>query len=452
MHPYLALLLYIAFISAVLRFDLKRHPRVSGAVWVPLIWMSLSGSRNPSQWLNLNQWGSDQFQYFQEYMGGNPTDRAVFLLLILAGLFILFRRRIDKIQLLKTNLMLFLFISYCLASLLWSDFPTVAGKRLVKATGDYIMVLVVLTETHFLENLEALIRRSGYILIPGSVLLMKYFPYGRIFSPWGGSEYTGVSTSKNMLGALCLIYGFYFIWSMVRVRKGEKTLYDRKEYYLYAFMLVMILWMLLKAPSMTSTLCLLFSVSMVLVLHFPAIRRNPLRIRFLVIYTAVFLTIIQFSADMIPDLLAFLGRDMTLTGRIPLWEQLTSMDINPVLGAGYESFWLGGRLEEVWSTHWWHPNQAHNGYLEIYLNLGWTGLILLGGVLYSTYRKAKRSLVENFQYGTFRMVALTIIIIFSLLEAAFKGLHIIWFLFLLAAMEYPTAPGDGESAPRLQAL
>ncbi len=47
------------------------------------------------------------------------------------------------------------------------------------------------------------------------------------------------------------------------------------------------------------------------------------------------------------------------------------MKTNPLLGTGYESFWLGPRLQWFWQhAGLGHINEAHNGYLEVYLNLG----------------------------------------------------------------------------------
>lgn len=44
---------------------------------------------------------------------------------------------------------------------------------------------------------------------------------------------------------------------------------------------------------------------------------------------------------------------------------------NRLVGAGYESFWLGTRLDIAWNAF---PNfrlrEAHNGYVELFLNLG----------------------------------------------------------------------------------
>jgi O-antigen ligase len=67
------------------------------------------------------------------------------------------------------------------------------------------------------------------------------------------------------------------------------------------------------------------------------------------------------------------------------------MQANPVLGAGYECFWLGPRLLRVWQQ-FGGLNEAHNGYLEVYLNLGIAGLFLLSVFLIASYRTICRRL------------------------------------------------------------
>ena len=65
-----------------------------------------------------------------------------------------------------------------------------------------------------------------------------------------------------------------------------------------------------------------------------------------------------------------LGEDTTLTGRTDLWEDLEKIEVNPIVGVGFESFWVGERIAPLWERYWWHPNQAHDGYYEMFLNLG----------------------------------------------------------------------------------
>ena len=48
-----------------------------------------------------------------------------------------------------------------------------------------------------------------------------------------------------------------------------------------------------------------------------------------------------------------LGRNPTLTGRTAIWEAVLPMAGDPLIGTGYESFWLGKRLEKFWSVQRW---------------------------------------------------------------------------------------------------
>ena len=60
-----------------------------------------------------------------------------------------------------------------------------------------------------------------------------------------------------------------------------------------------------------------------------------------------------------------LGRDPTLTTRTPMWHGLIEMMKHPLIGEGFESFWLGDRLVAVWMMVKNTLHQAHNGYLEV---------------------------------------------------------------------------------------
>ena len=47
-----------------------------------------------------------------------------------------------------------------------------------------------------------------------------------------------------------------------------------------------------------------------------------------------------------------------------------------------------------------HLNEAHNGYIEIYLNLGWVGVCLLAIILISGYRRAVSAFRGNSAVGS----------------------------------------------------
>jgi O-antigen ligase len=82
-------------------------------------------------------------------------------------------------------------------------------------------------------------------------------------------------------------------------------------------------------------------------------------------------------------------------------------------------------------------NQAHNGYLEIYLNLGWIGLILLGAVIVTGYRNLMRGFRDNFEMGRLKLAFFTICLVYNFTEATFKMQSPVWITFLWAAMGAP---------------
>src|SRR5262249_50508406 len=95
---------------------LRRLDSPSKALWVPLAWMFLAGSRFASYWLNL---GPPTVQSANDYAEGSPVDAAVFFVLIMAGILILARRKIDWQRLLLNNMWIVLYLLYCLASMTW---------------------------------------------------------------------------------------------------------------------------------------------------------------------------------------------------------------------------------------------------------------------------------------------------------------------------------------------
>ena len=55
MPPSLALLVWLVLLLLLLAFDPARVKGTSLAIWVPVLWMVIVGSRLPAQWLGLGR-------------------------------------------------------------------------------------------------------------------------------------------------------------------------------------------------------------------------------------------------------------------------------------------------------------------------------------------------------------------------------------------------------------
>jgi O-antigen ligase len=119
---------------------------------------------------------------------------------------------------------------------------------------------------------------------------------------------------------------------------------------------------------------------------------------------------------------------------------------NPLLGAGYEGFWIGNRLMTIWTALWWQPNQAHNGYIEVYLNLGFVGLLIVGGFLLVSYSRIwTAATVDLFSFG---LTVWIVTLLFNVTEAAlFKGS--LWFLLLTNSIVISFAHSEAPIAERI---
>src|SRR5438093_7126407 len=266
--PIIASCLTFAFIVFLYRRDIRERPNVTGALWLPLIWMLIICSRQVSEWLNV--FGLHAGGVILEE--GSPLDACVYFVLIAGGLCVLHQRQASLSEIIRNNQWLTIFLLYCLVSIIWSDFPFVAFKRWIKILGHPIMALIVLTEPNPKEALTRLMKRCAYVVVPVSILFIKYYPeLGVGYDEWGGTMNKGIAVGKNMLGADCLTLGFFFFWYLLQTWRNERSTQRRNELWLIAWLLIGILCLLRQAHSATSPIGL--SVGLLIV--------GRVRIRFL---------------------------------------------------------------------------------------------------------------------------------------------------------------------------
>ena len=130
---------------------------------------------------------------------------------------------------------------------------------------------------------------------------------------------------------------------------------------------------------------------------------------------------------------------------------MLSLDTHPWLGAGFESFWLGNRLDHLWSIFLWQPNEAHNGYLEVYLNLGWAGVTLLLVLLGTGYRHLVAVYRRDRMAGSMRLAYFAAAMAYSFAEAGFRMLDPMWIFLLLAIIAVPGTAARQEAELPLDA-
>jgi len=433
--PTLASFLTLGFISWLFYRDHKEKPQVSAALWLPFIWLGINMSRYLSVWLTMFNIPLPGGSSAEE---GTPVDAVLYLFLVIGGIYVLNKRQVGLPDLMQRNVWITLFLVYCFLSIAWSDFPFAAFKRWIKTLGHPLMALIVLTEVDRKLAVITLLKRVAYVIGPVSVLFIKYYPeWGRTYSEWSGEAmYGGITLGKNALGADCFVLGFFFTWHILTLLREKKSKARRNALLLSGGFLYMLWWLLLMANSKTSFMSLLVGTGLLIFAGFSWVNKRLIGV-YLVSIAALMLTA-ELTVGVYERTIRALGRDPTLTDRTYLWEDVLEMQSNPLLGEGFESFWMGERREKLWVKHTWRPNQAHNGYIETYLTLGLAGCALLAGMIWSTYFKCRRDLLESFDFGRLRLGFFVAVVFYNWTEASFKALHPVWTMFYIIALNVTT--------------
>lgn len=433
MQPHLATILFVLGILGLYYLDRDAKTRVSKALWIPICWLLIAGSRNVGEWIQIGP----PMEAGEQYLEGNPLDRAVLAALVAIGLVVLIRRGRPVAEILQRNYAVILYFSYCALSILWSDYPFVGFKRWTRAGGDIVMVLIVLSDKDPLIAVKRLMSRAGFVLIPLSVLLIRYYPdLGRGYGEFDRAvSWTGVATTKNTLGMISMVFGVSALWRLLSFWNERRTA-SKRVVISQGVLFLMALWLLWTANSMTSLSCFFIASIVMVATSFRSVVRRPALIHILVAFfiLASFCTLFL---NVNSAALQSLGRDPSLTGRTEVWGTILRVANSPVLGEGYESFWIGKRFLEIRRVA---PgiNQCHNGYLEIYVNLGLMGIFFIGTVMVAGYRQVMRTLRTAPGIGNLKLAYFLICVVYNFTEGGIKMMSPVWICFLLSIIAIRT--------------
>ena len=144
----------------------------------------------------------------------------------------------------------------------------------------------------------------------------------------------------------------------------------------------------------------------------------------------------------LPLIAALLGRDASLSGRTAIWQQVwAAIEKHPFLGYGFAAFWQGmkGESYNVIVALRFVIFHAHNGFLEIWLELGAAGLLLFMLSYARAWRKLGPLLWSRQINNAFWMIfVLLLVALYDIDENtlfAFNGLFWILYVAVLADIE-----------------
>lgn len=267
-------------------------------------------------------------------------------------------------------IVIFLFIAYI--STAWSFYPNITSRRSILLMGSTAFAIYFsfgFSPKQQLRFLLIALCINVLICFLFGILIPKY---GLMHLPPHTGAWRGVYSHKNKFGARMALTTVFLLTSQY-----SKLFHNKTKLIVSA---VMILSAFLVVASKSTTA--LFAVVILSLLFFAC---NALKLNYksmvVAISSIIFIIIVAFiylqtSAD---TLLAAFGKGTDLSGRNEIWPALWHMiNKKPFLGYGYQGFWgsYGGPADLVRQITGWPVPNAHNGFLEVFLSLGWIGALL----------------------------------------------------------------------------
>jgi exopolysaccharide production protein ExoQ len=335
---------------------------------------------------------------------------------------LLVRRGVQSLRVAAARPLLWIFVGLALLSTTWSAAPSVTLVRSVAFAGTTLLGLYLAVTFDLNELLKLLAWVLGALAVLSVFYALALPQYGLYFDTRGQS-WRGIFSHKNILGRDMTFSALVFL---------ALALQNRRHILPWIGFLLSG-GLILASDSKTSLLIL--ALLLLIAIGYPLLRLDlaltvPLACAALIFVggTAAWLWDHLYSA------LDLLNRDVTLTGRADLWDAVIEMiGQHPWLGYGHAAFWLGmdGPSAYIWALVGWQPPHAHNGFLDVTLELGLLGLILLLLLLGSTFARALTlALRRNRGNQIFPLLFITFILLLTLVESGHLGRNsIFWVTF-----------------------
>jgi hypothetical protein len=314
----LAILIFTLFTAWLWREDAKSRPHLSKALWIPLIWLLLLGSRELSWW----SWfffgiGSSATSDIQ----GNAFDATFYSALICLSLIIVARRRVTWNEVFGGNTGLLLFYAFLGLTIIWAAYPFPTFKRWTKEIGAIPVLLIILTDTNPIEAIKVVFSRCAYVLFTFSVLTIKYIPeISRDYNRHSGLvEIHGITQQKNALGEVVMVFGLILVWQLLALRGRKAREYFKAPALQWLITLAMGVWLLHQCNSVTSMVCLAVGAALLVSTKIRFLEHKRPAIVWICLVAAPMFFVLDNVFHISQPLLGMLGRDATLTGRTEIW-------------------------------------------------------------------------------------------------------------------------------------
>jgi exopolysaccharide production protein ExoQ len=298
---------------------------------------------------------------------GLPIMQEIWVVVYLVVLFFLFTECHGVWTLLLRGWPFLLLLAVVLLSGVWSDAKDLTVRRSFALLATTMAGLYLAIRYNFEQQIRLLMPVLKVCVLCSYIF--GVLELGTSLDNLPNKPWYGIFTQRNGLGTIMALSTLVFLlWTQIEPE-------ERWGSYCWTFFSFVLLLL-----SGSATGFLSMGAGMLLLVFLRQIRLSPENWRRIILLTVLAVGVALFyTVNHFGEVMGTFERDVTLTGRTTIWgaSLILGMD-RPWTGHGFDAFWLGdqGASGQIRKIAGWDVPGAHNGFLEIWLDLGLLGLAL----------------------------------------------------------------------------
>ncbi len=366
---------------------------------------------------------------------GDPLVRVIFFCIYVITFCLVLRRWKHFFWAATRDKFLLLLLAIALVSVLWSDMPSLTMRRAVALLGTTMFGMYFATTFTIHEQLK-LLTWSAAIITVSSLIFALFLPSYGIMSGSRSGNWRGIMGHKNDLGRDMALAAMLF-WLM------SSQLSERRWLMRGCFALAVVEIFFSRSMNGRLTFIVLW-----LLLPLYKTLRWPFRLASMV-HSGVLLLGSLTSVWLLINLetaISDLGRDASFGARLSAWPGILEMIGRRFwLGHGYSGFWGGAdsAAGQLRSTITWQGiTHAHNGFLDLGLDLGLLGVsVFTIGFLIAFVKAVKLSRSEGSAEKFWPLTLLTFVLVVNQVSSLIlETNNVYWLLYvsvIVSLAKYP---------------
>ena len=311
---------------------------------------------------------------------GSLSGKLLYFILFAVCLFFLWRYKYKIFW----SVRVYFFIAFLLTGIFYSNYPNMVLRGVFVAITSLMLWSIFAQILIFNFDIKKLLNSiPTFFLFWGllefffwSLSPRDYFDYGYM------ANYVGYFFQPNLLAKLLcigIIFKFFFM------------LYDKKSRsnFIQIFILLAILY---STGSRTSLVSLIIAVSLVQIIASNLSIMSKLKFVISLFISGIIFYFL-FNNFFIKQNVEGLLYGSTLSYRIEVWSELL-----PLM---FHNFWFGAGINSFWNADLFYKlnfyiSGVHNGYLQVFQDIGFIGFVLLFGILFQILKSIKEEIFEKY--------------------------------------------------------